>query len=187
MQANYLRCHGSNRPRGMELAAELAPGARRPRVTGSYLAAPNSTWCTRDRTGFEPFPGDRNVDDRLTMWSLVTDSSSGRAISLKSAQVGSFRACLGQSAEPRTASFHFEGLVAGLSMRGAGTCIGSRTDFPEKGISQGSCMVAIRDLPSPYIGGLLTTNSLNSKAVLGSVSDPPGYGQVSIATIRLWK
>ena len=38
-----------------------------------------------------------------------------------------------------------------------------------------------------YIGGVLTTNTLNSKKLVGQESDPPGYVQPSIATVRLWK
>jgi len=42
-------------------------------------------------------------------------------------------------------------------------------------------------LPDPYLGGLLMANTINSRAPLGGVSDPPGYTQPSIATVRLWK
>lgn len=47
-----------------------------------------------------------------------------------------------------------------------------------------SCFAIYR---APYVGGLLTTNTLTSRAAFGGDSDPPGYTQASIATIRLWK
>ena len=42
-------------------------------------------------------------------------------------------------------------------------------------------------LPSDYQGGLATSNTLVSEAVLGGETDPPGYLQTSIATFRLWR
>ena len=38
-----------------------------------------------------------------------------------------------------------------------------------------------------YIGGQLTTNTMRSRQLIGVITDPPGYTQNSIATIRLWK
>ena len=35
--------------------------------------------------------------------------------------------------------------------------------------------------------GSLATNKINSKALIGAETDPPGYVQPSIATIRLWR
>ena len=43
------------------------------------------------------------------------------------------------------------------------------------------------NLPDAYMGGQLTTNTIGSQNALGAVTDPPGYVQSSIATIRLWK
>jgi hypothetical protein len=42
-------------------------------------------------------------------------------------------------------------------------------------------------LPAPYLGGLLTTNTMTSQAALGGDTNPPGYTQASIATLRLWR
>jgi hypothetical protein len=42
-------------------------------------------------------------------------------------------------------------------------------------------------LPDGYISGRLTTNTINSRASLGDRSDPPGFTQPSIATVRLWR
>jgi len=45
----------------------------------------------------------------------------------------------------------------------------------------------VRRLPPPYVGGLLTTNAMTSAAAFGGDTEPLGYTQASIATIRLWR
>jgi hypothetical protein len=49
------------------------------------------------------------------------------------------------------------------------------------------CFLELSDLPSGYVGGQLTSNTINSRKNLRDKSDPPGYTQASIATVRLWK
>ena len=49
------------------------------------------------------------------------------------------------------------------------------------------CQLVLDGLPAPNVGGLLTTNTITSKAGFGDETNPPGYTQASIATIRLWK
>jgi hypothetical protein len=49
------------------------------------------------------------------------------------------------------------------------------------------CFMELSGLPAPYVGGQLTTNTVGSRNALGDRTDPPGYTQPSIATIRLWK
>ena len=60
-------------------------------------------------------------------------------------------------------------------------------DFPESGLFPVRCHLILSGLPAPYVGGLLTTNTMTTKAAFGGDSDPAGYTQASIATIRLWK
>ena len=60
-------------------------------------------------------------------------------------------------------------------------------DFPEPRLFPVRCQLTLRDLPLPFVGGLLTTNTMTSAAAFGDVSDPAGYTQASIATIRLWR
>jgi hypothetical protein len=38
-----------------------------------------------------------------------------------------------------------------------------------------------------FIGGHLTANTVNSRQPLGGMTDPAGYTQSSIATVRLWR
>jgi hypothetical protein len=60
-------------------------------------------------------------------------------------------------------------------------------DFPEAGLFPVRCQLVLSGLPAPYIGGLLTTNTVTSGARFGGDTEPPGYTQASIATLRLWR
>ena len=60
-------------------------------------------------------------------------------------------------------------------------------NVPEPGLFPVRCQLILSGLPAPFVGGLLTTNTMTSGAPFGGETDPPGYTQASIATIRLWK
>lgn len=146
-----------------------------------------SNWCTFERTGSTPTAGGFMLEDRYTMWSVAVQTKDGRVSDAKAGLAGELHACFGSTADPRVISFYTDGRIAGLPFTGKGDCLVARPDFPEKGITTLRCYLNLADLPAPYIGGSLTTNTINSKAALGAVSDPPGYVQPSIATIRLWR
>jgi len=63
----------------------------------------------------------------------------------------------------------------------------AKPDFPEQGTGSTSCFLHLSGLPSQYVGGLLTTNTMWSLKGQGMETDPLGYTQASIATIRLWR
>lgn len=146
-----------------------------------------SEWCTAERTGFEPVAGGFRFEDRYSMWSLTARPDLGRVVNAKSHVVGELRGCFAQTADPRTVLFYAESRIAELPLIGNGLCTMVRPDFPEKGIAGWRCHLEVRGLPAPYVGGLLTTNSVTSKQAIGDLSDPPGYVQASIATMRLWR
>lgn len=146
-----------------------------------------STWCTPERTGSTPTAGGFMIEDRYTMWSVAVQPKDGRISDAKAALAGELHACFGSTPDPKVISFYTDGRIAGLSFTGKGDCLIARLDFPEKGITTYRCYLNIVDLPVPYVGGSLATNTIGTKAVLGAVSDPPGYVQASIATIRLWR
>lgn len=146
-----------------------------------------STWCTAERAGFAPFNSEFLIDDRFTMWAVHVPPGNGRVADAKSSKAGDLRACFGLTADPKVINFYAEAQISGLSMVGKGDCLVVRRDFPEQGFATFRCYLDLRGLPPAYVGGLLTTSSVNSKALLGSESDPPGYVQPSIATIRLWR
>jgi hypothetical protein len=49
------------------------------------------------------------------------------------------------------------------------------------------CFLLLDNLSHGYLGGHLTANTINSRQVLGGTTDPKGYVQSSIATVRLWR
>ena len=145
-----------------------------------------STWCSQERAGFAPLK-DFLLEDRFTMWSVQVQPQDGRVVNAKVNQVGQLATCFGATSDPKTVNFYAEGQISGLPLAGNGECLMVRPDFPEKGITMYRCYLNLRGLPSPYVGGLLTTNSLISPAVISGESDPVGYVQTSIATLRLWR
>lgn len=146
-----------------------------------------STWCTSDRAGFAPFNTEFLLDDRFTFWSVQVRPEDGRVVNAKAGRTGDLRTCFGLTKDPKVVNFYAEGHLGELPVAGNGDCLFVRPDFPEKGITTLRCFLSLRGLPSPYVGGLLTTSSLVSAAVTGGETDPPGYLQTSIATIRLWR
>lgn len=74
-----------------------------------------------------------------------------------------------------------------MSFRGNGECLALKVNFPKAGLFPVRCQLVLSGTPAPYVGGFLTTNTMTSKAAFGGVTEPPGYTQASIATIRLWK
>jgi len=144
---------------------------------------PAADWCSATKTGFEPFPAD--AERFFSFWSLRTEG--GKVIDAKASRVAELRGCFGATAERARQRFYAEIKLGSLSFHGTGECLALAVDFPEAGLFPVRCQLVLSGLPAPYVGGLLTTNTLTSKAPFGPGSDPPGYTQASIATIRLWK
>jgi hypothetical protein len=101
--------------------------------------------------------------------------------------IGRLRACFGSTPDPKLQNFYAEGSLGEITFKGRGECLVYKEDYPEPAIISLRCFLHLFGLPPPYVAGELTTNSIRSRNVLGGVSDPPGYTQPSIATIRLWK
>jgi hypothetical protein len=101
--------------------------------------------------------------------------------------IGSIRMCNGPTVDPSVFNFYGEGFLGSMPFRGVGECHGGKRDFPERGIGTTSCFLHLSGLPSQYVGGLLTTNTMWSRKGQGMETDLPGYTQASIATIRLWR
>jgi hypothetical protein len=152
---------------------------------------PKSDWCTPARTAFEPLDpsgGGFVSEERYSMWAVTVRPADGRISDAKANKVGELRACFRSTADPKVVAFFTEGRLAGVTFSGSGgNCVVLRLDFPEKGIRPVRCFLELRDLPAPYTSGVLTTNSVTSRAALGDATDPPGYVQSSIATVRLWR
>lgn len=141
-----------------------------------------STFCSPSKTTFS----DILYEDRYTFAAVETRSRDGFVTNARK-EVGSARGCFGQTPNPTALNFFIEGEISGISFTGRGQCAALRSDFPEPGLRVWHCFIDLSGLSDPYVGGFLTTNTVTSRTTDGAVSDPPGYVQPSIATIRLWK
>ncbi|APR77975.1 strictosidine synthase family protein [Minicystis rosea] len=139
-------------------------------------------FCSATKTGFEPFPTD--AERVFSFWSIRTES--GKVVDAKTARVAELRACFGATDIPAKQNFYAEIELGALRAIGHGECLALDVDRPEAGMYPVRCQLRLTT-PAPFVGGLLTTNTLTSKAAFGGDSNPPGYAQASIATIRLWK
>ena len=144
-----------------------------------------SSWCTSGRTGFVPLG--EALEERFGLWSVQAEPGTGRVADAKTSKVGEIRTCSAETLDPRVVNFYAEGKLGELPFTGNGDCRLVQADYPERGIAALRCYLELRGLPSEYQGGLATSNTLVSGAVLGGETDPPGYLQTSIATFRLWK
>jgi len=144
---------------------------------------PVAGWCSAAKTGFEPFTAD--AERSFSFWSVR--SEGGKVMDAKTARVAELRGCFGATDQRARQNFYAEIRLGSISVRGNGDCQALGIDFPEPGLFPVRCQLVLNGMPAPYVGGLLTTNTLTSKAAFGSASDPPGYTQASVATIRLWK
>ncbi len=126
-------------------------------------------------------------EDQYTFRAVATNEADGRVVNADVKSVGSIRACFGKTKDADVLELYGEVSINGIAAKAFGKCNTAKRDFPEKGVNLFGCLFELFDLPPEYIGGQLTTNSLSSPELFGTNSNPKGYTQVSIATIRLWK
>jgi hypothetical protein len=142
-----------------------------------------SSFCAAERTGF---PNARS-EDQYKFQSIAVDTENGMVTDANVKTVGTLRACFGPTDDPALFNFYAEGTLGRVSFQGSGQCRTPKRDYPELGANIHRCFLEIASLPGGYVGGHLTTNTVTSKQSIGVTSDPPGYVQPSIATIRLWR
>jgi hypothetical protein len=142
-----------------------------------------TAFCAEGQVGF----GNATFEDQYSFRATATRASDGKITNANGQEVGRLRACLGSTPDPLVVNFYAQGTLGGVSFTGRGECRVTRQDFPEPGITPSRCFLALTDLPAGYVGGQLTTNTVLSRQAIGEASDPPGYVQPSIATVRLWK
>jgi hypothetical protein len=140
-------------------------------------------FCAQSHTNFDKLTS----EDHYTFRSVSIQTTNGRMIDNNVQTVGRLRACFGSTSDPKLQNFYAEGAFGEITFKGRGECLVYKDDYPEPGMTSLRCFLHFFGLPPPYVGGELTTNSVRSRNVLGGVSDPPGYTQPSIATIRLWR
>ncbi len=146
---------------------------------------PTAGWCDVSRTGFTPF--DTDAERYFSFWSTHSLNTDGMIEDMHHTRVAELRGCFGPSDDPARHNFHAEIKLGTLAFHGNGECRAVAINFPETGLFPVHCHLLLGGLPSPYVGGLLTTNTIASGNAFGGDTDPPGYTQASIATIRLWK
>jgi hypothetical protein len=144
---------------------------------------PPTAFCSRPTVGF----GAALYEDRHTFRSVITRASDGRVIDANAATIGDLHACYGSTSDSARTNFYAEGRLSGVEFVGRGECVTAKTGFPETGLTVIRCFLDLGALPREFVGGQLTTNTIGSRATLGGVSDPVGYTQPSIATVRLWR
>lgn len=142
-------------------------------------------WCDASKTGFEPFAED--AQRYFSFWSVRSRPEDGKVVDADVAKVAELRGCFGATADRARQNFFAQIELAGLTFRGNGECLALGIDSPEAGLFPVRCQLLLSGLPAPFIGGLLTTNTLTSGARFGGETQPQGYTQASIATIRLWR
>ncbi|HEY6640925.1 MAG TPA: hypothetical protein VIZ63_02195 [Povalibacter sp.] len=141
--------------------------------------------CAAAQTGFDPFATD--AYRFFSFWSVVTEPGDGRVIDAKRGRVAELRGCFGPTQDRARQNFYAEIQLNAISFRGRGECLALLIDTPETDLFPVRCQLILSGLPAPFVGGILTTNTLTSRANFGADTQPPGYTQASIATIRLWK
>lgn len=139
-------------------------------------------FCAPAKIGFNA-----HLEPEFTLHSTATRPSDGRMLDTNVETIGSAHGCSGRAPDQPVFKFYVETLFGGKALKWIGDCSQANSDFPEKGMGIVYCAFNLSDPPPPYVGGQLTTNSLTSRKSLGLESDPPGYTQTSMATIRLWK
>jgi hypothetical protein len=140
-------------------------------------------FCASSRVGF----GNVRAEDRYSLRSMMVRPSDGLIVDANVQTVGRMHACFGRTPDAAVASFYGEFVIAGKEFKATGECHTARSDYPEAGLATLRCSSALHDLPAGYLGGQLTTNSLTSRNASGVDTNPPGYVQSSIVTIRLWR
>ena len=143
-------------------------------------AAPTE-FCAESKIGFQA-----KIEDRYVWKAVLTNARDGKVIDAISQPGGTLRACFDGAPGLPDNNFYAEGVFAGIAATGKGKCTAIAADYPEPGITSLRCFLMLSNLPAPYIGGVLTTNSVASRQG-GADSSPPGYIQPSIATMRLWR
>jgi hypothetical protein len=145
---------------------------------------PPTEFCTNAKTGVDH----ASTEDQFPFRSVTARSSDGRVINANVETIGSAHTCIGRTAIPETSQFYAEIVLGRLAFKAIGECHLAKTDFPERGLSSLFCALNVSDLPADYVGGLVIRNTLyNSTHLVGTETEPPGYAQSSIATVRLWK
>ena len=138
-------------------------------------------FCAPARTGI----ADPVAEGRYSFRSISINASDGRVLDANVKPIGSGNLCYGPPASG-ILKIYGELMIGSKMFKATGECR-PKSDFPERGITVLHCSADLSSPDDQYVGGLLTTSSISSLKDAGLETDPPGYTQSSIATIRVWK
>ena len=138
-------------------------------------------FCAPARTGI----ADPVAEGRYSFRSISINASDGRVLDTNIRPIGRGHGCFGPTAGG-IRKIYGELMIGSKTFKGTGECR-QKSDFPERGINEFHCSADLSSPDDQYVGGLLTTSSISSLKDAGLETDPPGYTQSSIATIRVWK
>ena len=138
-------------------------------------------FCAPARTGIV----EAVAEGKYSFRSISINASDGRVLDANVKPIGSGHGCSGPTAGG-IRKIYGELMIGSKTFKGTGECR-QKSDFPERGINEFHCSVDLSSPDDQYVGGLLTTSSISSLKDAGLETDPPGYTQSSIATIRVWK
>lgn len=142
-----------------------------------------TAFCSPDKIGL----GRALFEDRFTFRSIQTRPQDARIVNSAGEVIGNMHVCFGATSDSANITFYAEGALSGVTFVGKGECLTVKRDFPESGITTMRCFLDLGQLPDSYVGGHLTSNTVLSRRAVGELSDPAGYTQPSIVTVRLWK
>ena len=141
-------------------------------------------FCGEAKTGFKS-----SIEDRYSFRAIAIERLDGRMTNANVKKIGSGHGCLGQIGETGNHNFYLELRLGKTVLQGIGDCrTADKADYPEPGLVVFHCALDLTDPAGRYVGGQLTTSTMNSRNLLGDKSDPRGYVKNRrIATVRLWK
>jgi hypothetical protein len=138
-------------------------------------------FCAPAKTGL----ADPVAEGRFSFRSISINASDGRVLDTNVKTIGSGHGCFGPTVSG-VRKVYAELMIGSKTFIANGECR-QKSDFPEPGINEFQCSADLSAPDDQYVGGLLTTSSISSLRDVGLETDPPGYTQSSIATIRVWK
>jgi hypothetical protein len=141
-----------------------------------------TNFCAEAKTSFKA-----NREDQFEFRTTSVRTSDGRMLDAYGKVIASGHGCTGPTNDSAIIAFYLELRLGSNTLKGIGDCRRTKVDFPERGLRPTHCQLNLSDTLGKYVGGQLTTNTMGSRRLLGPDSDPAGYVQPSIATIRLWK
>lgn len=177
-------------PSSAQSQARGVTSTRSPQVEAIYVAhavrqsrVSPTGFCHERKTGFS----NALFEDHFAFRSIQTRPSDGRIVSADVQAIGNMHVCFGTTVDSATLNFYAKGTLSSVPFVGKGECLTVKRDFPERGLTVMRCFLDLQGLPPNYIGGHLTSNTVLSRVAVGESSDPAGYTQPSIVTVRLWK